>query len=63
MHCALCVLLGLPSLSGRAIENFQVRPCMVGFLALLSLADYYSKRLLVPFDTTTSAAIYEEKGV
>lgn len=65
MHCALCVLLGLPSLPGRAIENFQVRPapCMVGFSALLSLADYYSKRLLVPFDTTTSAAIYEEKGV
>lgn len=47
------------SLSGRTMENPQVSPAplLLGFPALLSLADNCSKRLFVPLDATASAAI------
>lgn len=52
-------------LSGRTMESPQVGPAplLSGFPVLLGLADNYSKRLLIPSDAITSAAIYKEKCI
>lgn len=64
MHSLCCWVSSAP-LSGRTMESPQVRPAplLLGFPPLWSLADNYSKRLFIPFDTIASVTIYKENCI